>query len=467
MRIEGLYLRDVGPFDELRLDFVAGTDPSRADAYILAGENGTGKTTVLMALAEALGQGHDPLGDTGVGARLRSPRSRIEVATSTGGVIVHAWEERVVSSVLRPESAVSDNGARRGRRYALLDGMGSAGSTWALPSAMPRSATDFAAFSYSGMRRLSNKAVGGILPIVDAPLLNALSHDHDPTTDLFAQWVANTRAEAAFAAEESDLARSAHLKADIEAVSHYLSEVTGQHVVLGGRGRNGDFSPWVELDGLRLSFDLLPEGLKSLLAWLGDLTMRLSRTAWKDDLPLRERTFLLLMDEIDVHLHPRWQRRVLPVLQRLFPRAQIVLSTHSPFVVGSATDARVYPLTLDGPRARLMDAHELSVVDHEPARGLAAQTGVSYSVIVDRVFGIQSEFDQETEDLLAQFRALRATALAGRANADDRADLARLMQAIAARSPELQDIMAAELRQLRRALGEPGVASHATPDAST
>jgi hypothetical protein len=458
VRIEQVYLRDVGPFDELRLDLPAGSDPTLGDAYVLAGENGTGKTTILMAIAEALGQGFEWFGPTGLGQRFRSLMSRVEVATTHGVHRVSGWGDKDDTSVLTPEAPAFSSTVHDGKRYSQHGAPDNRALKWGGPATGLNSTTDFAAFAYSGTRRVDAVSVGAIQPLQTPPLEGALAmvSGGQPSHPL-AQWLANTRAEAAFAAQDGDLTRAASLRADVDAIARALSEVTGKAVVLGGGSRNGDYSPWVELDGVRLGFDVLPEGLKSLLAWLGDLVMRLSRTRWVDELPFRERQLLLLLDELDVHLHPRWQRAVLPMLQRTFPRAQLVVSTHSPFVVGSADDARVYPLVLDGGRARLMRGGELGMgPEYEAQRGLGAQTGVSYPVIVERVFGIRGQFDAETERELEHFREQRQQVLAAGRSAppDSRRALADSMRRLAARGAELDEIMGREARQLQRALGE-------------
>jgi hypothetical protein len=46
-----------------------------------------------------------------------------------------------------------------------------------------------------------------------------------------------------------------------------------------------------------------------------DLVMRLEQLPWKNDLPVHERSFLLLLDEIDIHLHPGWQRQIIPCVE--------------------------------------------------------------------------------------------------------------------------------------------------------
>ncbi len=56
---------------------------------------------------------------------------------------------------------------------------------------------------------------------------------------------------------------------------------------------------------------------------------------------------LLLIDEAENHLHPRWQKRFLKDVRTLFPNIQIVATTHSPFIVGSVPGSRVFVCSYD------------------------------------------------------------------------------------------------------------------------
>src|SRR5262249_28051403 len=77
MQIETLLLRDVGPFDDVRIEFPVGTDPGLADVYLLTGPNGTGKSTILYALASVIGGGASSgRGLAKLGADLLGPRMR-------------------------------------------------------------------------------------------------------------------------------------------------------------------------------------------------------------------------------------------------------------------------------------------------------------------------------------------------------------------------------------------------------
>jgi predicted ATP-binding protein involved in virulence len=82
------------------------------------------------------------------------------------------------------------------------------------------------------------------------------------------------------------------------------------------------FNLFLEINRKQLEFDVLPDGLKSIISLLADLIRRLDKIEWIDDRNVLERNFILFLDEIDIHLHPAWQRKILPVIQKIFPNAQ-------------------------------------------------------------------------------------------------------------------------------------------------
>lgn len=88
----------------------------------------------------------------------------------------------------------------------------------------------------------------------------------------------------------------------------------------------------VEKNGQRLIVNQLSDGEKCLMAMIGDLARRLSIANPQRDNPL-EGEGIVLIDEIDLHLHPKWQRLIVPKLQEVFPNCQFLVSTHSPHVM--------------------------------------------------------------------------------------------------------------------------------------
>lgn len=87
-------------------------------------------------------------------------------------------------------------------------------------------------------------------------------------------------------------------------------------------------------------------GYQSMLAWIVDLCKRLFDAYPDSENPLHGEA-IVLIDEIDLHLHPKWQRDILPYLSKAFPNIQFIVTTHSPLVIQSMTDINLYILKRD------------------------------------------------------------------------------------------------------------------------
>ena len=107
----------------------------------------------------------------------------------------------------------------------------------------------------------------------------------------------------------------------------------------------------VTKDGKTLDVLQLSQGEKSLMALVGDIARRLSMLNPGLDNPLLGEG-VVLIDEVDMHLHPRWQRGIVQQLVSTFPRCQFILTTHSPLVISDSKDILVYSLD-DGELKRI------------------------------------------------------------------------------------------------------------------
>lgn len=99
----------------------------------------------------------------------------------------------------------------------------------------------------------------------------------------------------------------------------------------------------VDKDGRSLNVLQLSQGEKSLMALVGDIASRLAMMNPELDNPLHG-DGIILIDEVDMHLHPSWQRNLVQRFTDTFPKCQIVLSTHSPLVISDQKDILVYLL---------------------------------------------------------------------------------------------------------------------------
>ena len=97
---------------------------------------------------------------------------------------------------------------------------------------------------------------------------------------------------------------------------------------------------WVRLKDLSL-------GYRTLLTWMVDLASRLFDRYPGSENPLAEPA-VVLVDEIDLHLHPRWQRTLLHFLSERFPNTQFIATAHSPLVVQAAENANIVLLRREG-----------------------------------------------------------------------------------------------------------------------
>jgi len=99
----------------------------------------------------------------------------------------------------------------------------------------------------------------------------------------------------------------------------------------------------VQKDGETLKVDQLSDGEKCLIAMIGDLARRMAIAN-----PIRENPLegegIVLIDEIDLHLHPKWQRMIVPKILEVFPNCQFVISTHSPHVLTHMKQGSLYLL---------------------------------------------------------------------------------------------------------------------------
>lgn len=135
----------------------------------------------------------------------------------------------------------------------------------------------------------------------------------------------------------------------------------------------------------------LSDGFQNVAAWVGDLMYRINEnfSNFKDPLTARG---LLLIDEIDLHLHPTWQRRLYTFLKTKLPNFQIIATTHSPLTVQQAEENELYALR------RTEKAVEIIPFVGKPNEMLLHQ------ILMSPVFGLATDESVEVEARKAAIR---------------------------------------------------------------
>lgn len=142
-------------------------------------------------------------------------------------------------------------------------------------------------------------------------------------------------------------------------------------------------------DGRRLPFDLLSDGYRNLVALAADLAWRAAQLNphHEGKAPTRARG-IVLIDEVELHLHPGWQLTVLPRLTAAFPKLQFVVTTHAPLVVASVPAEHI----------RFLD-------DHGGVHRVDVANGLSANVVLRELMGVP-ERDPKTARAMAELGRL-------------------------------------------------------------
>lgn len=145
-------------------------------------------------------------------------------------------------------------------------------------------------------------------------------------------------------------------------------------------------------------------GYRAIIALIMELAYRTVLINPNIDSDLQTLEGVVLIDEIDAHLHPKWQWRILGALKEVFPKVQFIIATHSPIVIASARDAKLIMLDEEGNANYLENAYGYSANDVLALR--QGSTGIS------RVY---QNYMDELEDALNESNIEKARSVVSRA----------------------------------------------------
>ncbi len=140
----------------------------------------------------------------------------------------------------------------------------------------------------------------------------------------------------------------------------------------------------------------LSDGYQNMAAWCGDLLFRVTDTFedYKDPLSARG---VLIVDEIDLHLHPVWQRQLRNFLSGMFPNFQFILTTHSALTAQQAGAGELFVMRRPAPT----DAPVLQPIPIEP------RTMLIHQLLMSPVFGIGTPDSVAVETMKNDYLRLR------------------------------------------------------------
>jgi hypothetical protein len=188
-----------------------------------------------------------------------------------------------------------------------------------------------------------------------------------------------------------------------------------------------DAATWqvrVRTDDGVISIDQLSQGMNSIIAWVGNLLQRMYDIHQGSDDPAAQGAFVLI-DELDAHLHPAWQRLVPKLTRTHFPKVQFLSTSHSPLVVGNLEAGELFvssrePRTLPDGTDRLVATIEAAEVDPQ---GLRAD-----QILTSPLFGLMTSRSPKLDDIAARYDELFISASR---TAEEEAELKTLRERLA------------------------------------
>jgi len=104
---------------------------------------------------------------------------------------------------------------------------------------------------------------------------------------------------------------------------------------------DGKFELWIDKNDMSLTVYQLSDGERGMLAVAIEIARRLVLASPVSEDPVKLGDGVVLIDELDLHLHPKWQRSIAHNLVRLFPNCQFIATTHSPQIIPSLAPEKI------------------------------------------------------------------------------------------------------------------------------
>ena len=299
MKIKEIELKNIGCIRHLHLDF-------NENMNILCGPNGVGKTTIIESVASMFIYGH-PTVKRNVAGDIGSLYAKIEVDGHIKDKTIeikkfNPLESENTSSFSDLTSKIISIKISRNFGYSKLA---------AIPSDQSRE-----------QPTLWNETISGV------------------TFDGVKGWFVNRYL---YSAREGTLSE--------EQISNYhlaercFSIINSQYRFSRVMGATNDIM--VNTPHGEIYFEYLSSGFKSIIYLLFSTIKEIEFRFKEQNLKAEDFDGIILIDEIEIHLHPEWQERIIHILKKTFPCAQFILTTHSPHVIQTAEPNQVMALQLD------------------------------------------------------------------------------------------------------------------------
>jgi hypothetical protein len=362
MAIRDLHVTNIGPFDDITFEF---------DEHInvFVGPNSSGKSTTLMTLANIVTYPFTLPG------RLRK--------TAPAAFTIHIVGRDGQPQELTGALPLDQEALAYDSRWAtILTALGYSAFVPALrQNTSFRSSGSIAESPWTGMSQLPEEL-----------LLRKSLLPTDPTL-VRAEAVLERMVEFADRAMRRNDPGMRRLLTHIASIASEILDGFPVEFWRIAEDRDGVFPQFRTLDG-DIAFDIFSQGTQSVLQWLAYVLISYAKYYGYPS-NLAEQPGIMIIDEIDAHLHPTAQQRIIPILRHHFPTMQIFCSTHSPLMLIGLQPGQIQLLQ--------RDRHGTVTV----SRNATALAGQSTDAILHQFFEIPMAASEPAEETPAPARNRR------------------------------------------------------------
>ena len=386
--LKRLTLHNIKCFKHVELSFEG--DGQTSSWTVFVGDNGVGKTTILHCIALCA------LGPELASKIIPIPQSMLRIGADKGFIeaVFDAPIEAVPQSQGKPNQPVVIRlTIEKGSRTFEVDWKeDSPGSNYVKYFIEARKRTDFEGWFVAGYGAVRN------LLFTDEPFKIA---QQDPVIERVESLFDPTR----FLIDPSSLYRflsgdpspfkemGAPAKLNPFTIRYIRDLLDKLLPMVSLQASNNKVNGNLETPFGRVPITDLSEGYKSMLSWLAHLIAHLlAAVKWTGN--INDIKGIVLIDEVDLHLHPGWQQQVIPLLRESFPNLQFIGCTHSPMTAGGADDGDIILL-------ELQEGEILVRQDLPSIKGWRAD-----QILTGPLFGLESSRDLTTRRQLDEYTEL-------------------------------------------------------------
>ncbi|NUO01206.1 MAG: AAA family ATPase [Saprospiraceae bacterium] len=366
MFLKKISLTNFKCFSNIELSLEKNQTENRKWTLVL-GENGTGKSNMLKAIAlvtsgsNALGE---LLGDVDSWIKFNEKSCSIDAELET-----QKGEERKISLRFNRGDNLSKIISNNNESLHLID------------DAIENASRNYFVVAYGASRRLSNDE----FPHSDKPRHNRSLNvrnlfNNASTLNPLTAWIIGLDYRSGN--EGIALVKEA-LKGVLPGISFHSIDKDQKQVL------------FETVDGV-IPLDQLSDGYQNMAAWIGDLLFRITETFKDYKKPLEARG-LLLIDEIDLHLHPKWQRKLYDFIGAKLPNFQVIATTHSPLTAQQADEGELFALK----------RNDKNIIELVPFNGSPKSLLVN-QLLMTPVFGLETDESYEVQQTKEKYEELKS-----------------------------------------------------------